>query len=347
MFANLILTLSLGTVTPVADIDGPPDGPGYPEGIVVMPGGSFGHLDVVVTEGATFDLQGMLPQVTQYDFNYFTGEFSWEKSCPMMTSFAGISGIAPLWNGNVAVTDLLNGVLEVDMETCEASTYINPLPILPSCDVAPQPCSPKPVWLDVPALPNDLAFGPFGGGWISDTLQGVVHRFEQGGGDTRVWLSDPSLFEVFAGPVPEGFPPAFGPNGIRIHEGYVYLAVTLPIGKIVRIPAWLENPTGADIETVYTYGFDVAPDNMAFALDGTLFVTLAGANAISVLDVDAGIELERMVDHDALEAPAGIAFVGDQIFGLNHAILSPPHLAEFGVWTVDADVFGAPIWAGW
>lgn len=340
---STLLAFAPGEFEILDNIGGPPGEPGYPEGILVVPHLASGQThDVFVTEGAAFDLQGETPRVTRYSANVFADTLDEVGFCEMPTSFAGISGIARFADDDLLVLDVLGGGVRLDPDDCSQSVFVDPLPDLPTCDVAAPPCSPAPVFLDLPALPNDVAFAPLGiAGWISDSLQGVVWRFGFAGGAATPWLTAPEMFAPFEGPVPPGFPPAFGPNGIRLLDGDLYIAVTYPISRIWRVNASLAAPTSPDLELVFEYEPGVGADNLAVSWHGDLYVTLAEANAVSVIDPDAGVEIARYASTD-LDGPAGIAFWGSKILTVNHAIISAPAEADFAVVSMTAEIGRQP-----
>jgi len=342
---SALLAFAPGDFEILDDIGGPPGEPGYPEGIAVVPHIGPGQThDVFVTEGAAFDLMGETPRVTQYSANVFADTLDEVGFCELPMAFAGISGIARFADGDLLVLDVLNGGIRLDPDDCSQNVFVQPLPDLPTCDVAPAPCSPAPVFLDLPALPNDVAFAPLGAaGWISDSLQGVVWRFGFSGGAPTAWLTAPELFVPFEAEVPPGFPPAFGPNGLRLLGGDLYIVVTFPISRIWRVDASLAAPTSADLELVFEYEPGVGADNLAVSLHGDLYVTLAGDNAVSVIDPDAGVELARYGSGD-LDGPAGIAFWGSKVLTVNHAILTPPPVANFAVVSMIAGELGRQPW---
>lgn len=342
---STFFTFATGDFEILDNIVGPPGEPGYPEGIAVVPHLTPGQThDVYVTEGAAFDLQGETPRVSRYSGNVLTGELDEVSFCEFPTAFAGISGIARFADGDLLVLDVLNGAIRLDPDDCSQSVFVQPLPDLPTCDVAPAPCSPAPVFLDLPALSNDVAFAPFGAvGWISDSLQGIVWRFGFSGGAPTAWLTAPELFVPFEAPVPPGFPPAFGPNGMRLLGGYLYIVVTFPISRIWRVDASLATPTSADLELVFEYEESVGADNLAVSLHGDLYVTLAGTNEVSVVDPDAGVEIVRYSSTD-LDGPAGITFWGSKVLIVNHAILTPPPVANFAVVSMVAGELGRQPW---
>lgn len=188
-----------------------------------------------------------------------------------------------------------------------------------------------------PPIPNDVVFDDDGNAYVTDSLQGTIFRYAPGGGAPTIWFQSPLFFG--SGPIP------FGTNGIRLdpEREHVYVAVTTSptdpaIGTIYRLPL-VDSPSAADLETFHVYAAGEAPDQLAFAADGKLYVTLAFSNQISILSTD-GTEITRVSsqvgDEVPLDNPAGIAFDNrtKSVLIANHALLSgnPAHFAVLSVY---------------
>jgi hypothetical protein len=52
------------------------------------------------------------------------------------------------------------------------------------------PCSPT--VLDLPPLPNDIAFAPNGDAYVTDSMQATIWRVPKGGGAPKVWYQQAS-----------------------------------------------------------------------------------------------------------------------------------------------------------
>jgi len=107
---------------------------------------------------------------------------------------------------------------------------------------------------------------------------------------------------------------AFGPNGLRFdkHSHHVYFNVTSDhtgAGIVYTLPA-VPQPQAADLQVFHTYAGE-GPDDLAFGRSGRLYVSLAFANAISVLD-ESGAEIARYGGTTAsgvpVDGPANMAF---------------------------------------
>jgi hypothetical protein len=226
-------------------------------------------------------------------------------------------------------------------KTYVQEAYSDPFPNLPTCVLGPLPVS--------CALPNDLAFADDGSAYVTDSFQAVIWRVPRGGGAPQVWFQSPLL--AGAGPLP------IGANGIRLdpERSHVYVSVTFSasnpaVGTIYRIPL-VDAPDEADVEVFHQYTGGEAPDGFAFGSSGNLYVTLAGANEISVL-TPAGAEAARIAsapsDTIPLDNPANIAFQNSRrsLLVTNHASLSgnAAHFAVLKVFVKDtADPLVEPI----
>jgi hypothetical protein len=209
------------------------------------------------------------------------------------------------------------------------------------------------------SLLNEIAFDDAGFLYVTDTFLGTIYRVPPGGGAPSVWFADPRLLGDPAIP--------FGVNGIRFdkNDQYVYVSVTAETttldGVIYRLPR-VANPMAGDLQEFHRYGFGVAvpfapdaPDGMAFAKSGLLYVALAGTSQISVLRPD-GSEATRYVGPTPNPGgtpnpmpwtnPANIAFdTHDQtLLFTNHAsLIMPTDTSLFSVIRVVVNDKGIPL----
>lgn len=211
------------------------------------------------------------------------------------------------------------------------SAFGNPLPDLPAL---------SPMFFDFPPLPNDVVFDELGFLYVTDSLQATIFRYSPLGGEPGIWFQS----ELLMGG--ESFP--FGTNGIRIDPSrhWVYFASTTSfldpnLGRIYRLPL-VNHPKNTDLEVVHEYTHGEAPDQLAFGEHGSLYVTLAFANQISVLAPGGS---ERRIanapgDSVPLDAPAAIAFDSrtKSLLLANHALFTgdPSHFAVLRVYVNDA-----------
>ncbi len=207
-----------------------------------------------------------------------------------------------------------------------------------------QACSPTP--FPTPPIPNDIAFDDEGYAYVTDSLQATIFRYPPGGGAPEIWFQSTAL--VGSGDLPIG---VNGIGSIRSGSTSIFCDV-LPDGYEPggHLPAPLvDAPEEADLELVHDYDAGEAPDGFAFGKSGKLYVALAAANAISVLD-EYGVEesrIESAPGGDPLDAPANVAFndPAKTLLIVNHASFTrnPEHFGVLRVWVGDkADPLGKP-----
>lgn len=314
-----------------------PADPGFPEGIAV-------HGNRVYVSGpATFGTAGRGPsKIFVYDRDSKVLKSTITVAGEALDAEHALSCIAIDGEGRVYALSTQLGLLRFTKagHGYVQEGYGSPLPDLPACAAAApgEACSPTPV--DLPPIPNDIVFDDGGHAYVTDSLQATIFRYPPGGGAPEIWFQS----AAFAG----GGPQPFGVNGIRLDplREYVYVSVTFSLsdptlGSIYRIPL-VHEPEEADLELVHDYTAGEAPDGFAFGRSGKLYVTLAGANAISVLDED-GDEESRIesshCDEIPLDSPANVAFddSAKTLLIVNHALLSgnPEHFAVLRVWVGD------------
>lgn len=307
--------------------------PGFPENIAID------GNKVYLTGPAQFAFNGGIDASTVTVLDRRTGEvidligIEGED----LSQFHALSGIALDHKGRLYLGHNQLGIVRVDPKTGEQIVYGAMPPDLPACDlVAPgTPCAPEAIFFgDRGPILNDMTFDEAGNLYVADSWQALIWRYAPGGGEPEVWFSDPRF---------GGF---FGPNGIRFDPSrdYVYISTTAP-GAIWRLPAG-DAPSSADLELVYDYtqsaGF---VDGFAVGRDGNLVVAIADpppASAISILDPEAGVELNRIYSPPDLaipfDSPAAVAFDGKgSVLIANHAVLTgnPASFAVFDMWVDD------------
>lgn len=194
-------------------------------------------------------------------------------------------------------------------------------PALARCSAAPAPCAPT----SNPggAFPDALVFDAAGGAYVTDVQQATIFYVPPGGGAASIWFQDRRL----DGP--------FGANGIVLDPTgtRVVFAVTISNqpetpnqGSVYSLPVG-HRPGPGDLVLVHRYAEPfAAPDGIIYGRTGRLYVALAGANQISVLD--GGTEVARFptasdnarqeIPYDAPASPvfdgAGGMFVTNQSY---------------------------------
>ncbi|MFE2738227.1 hypothetical protein [Streptomyces sp. NPDC059349] len=181
------------------------------------------------------------------------------------------------------------------------------------------------------ALPNGLALDEKRRVlYVADTVGAVVWRVPQAGGTPRVWASGAALQ-----PSPGASLPA-GPNGLRVHNGAVWVSNTTQ-GTLLRIPA-LRDGSAGKIQTRAT-GLDWI-DDFAFTGTGdTVLSTLVAGNKTStlpngdtgsvVLVYPNGSHKTVLTHQDGLNTPSSVAVsaqgrLGKTVYVLSAAYFSSP-----------------------
>jgi len=307
-----------GTITKFATV---PAMPGFPEGVAVNGNSVF------VSGPARFGTAGTGPStITVY--NRKTGQLEQiiVVQGEALAFEHALSNIAIDGQGRIYALSTQLGLIRFTRQgqTYVQSAYGAPLPDLNPLD-------------PFPPIPNDVVFDDDGNAYVTDSLQGTIFRYAPGGGVPTIWFQSPLFFG--SGPIP------FGTNGIRLdpEREHVYVVVTTSptnpaIGTIYRLPL-VDSPSAGDLETFHVYGSGEGPDQLAFAADGKLYVTLAFTNQISILST-SGAEITRISsqvgDEVPLDAPAGIAFDNrtKSVLVANHALLTmnPAHFAVLSVY---------------
>ncbi|WP_437275310.1 SMP-30/gluconolactonase/LRE family protein [Sorangium sp. So ce375] len=314
-----------------------PAAPGFPEGIAV-----HGNL-VYVSGPATFGTAGQGPsKIAVFDRDSKVQKSTITVAGEALGDEHALSCIAIDGDGRVYALSTQLGLLRFTKagHRYVQESYGAPLPDLPACVAATpgEACSPTP--FPTPPIPNDIAFDEEGYAYVTDSLQATIFRYPPGGGAPEIWFQSMAL--VGGGDLP------IGVNGIRLdpRREHVYFSVTFSLsdtslGAIYRLPL-VDAPDADDLELVHAYTAGEAPDGFAFGRSGKLYVALAGANAISVLD-KRGVEESRIEsspgDEIPLDAPANVAFndPAQTLLIVNHASFTrdASHFAVLRTWVGD------------
>lgn len=310
-----------GSITTFATV---PADPGFPEGIAIH--GNF----VYVSGPARFGTAGTGPSAIQvYNRHNASLEQTLYVDGEELSQEHAVSNIAVDGDGNLYALSTQLGLIRFvkQGQSYVQEAYGDPLPELMF----------PPATFFFPPIVNDIVFDDMGFAYVTDSLQATIFRYPPGGGAPEIWFQS----ELFEG---GGFFP-FGTNGIRLdpQREHVYVvsstsALNPNLGTIYRLPL-VDAPTADDLEVFCTYPNGEIPDQLAFAENGTLYVTLAGSSQISVVGTD-GVELTRISsqpsDDIPLDGPAGLVFDSrtKSVLVCNHAPFSgmPEHFAVLKVY---------------
>jgi hypothetical protein len=150
---------------------------------------------------------------------------------------------------------------------------------------------------DPKSLCNDIAVGPDGTAYISDSFAPIIYSLKPGGTALEVWATDPLL-----APAKDGV----GLDGIAVGaDGNLYVTTYIP-AKLFRIMA-KDGKAGAVTELKPSRPLDHADAMRAF---GNSFLVIEGngkLDKVSVKGDDATIETVK----DGLAEPVSVTQVGD------------------------------------
>lgn len=283
--------------------------PGFPEGLAIR--GSRAYVSTPSRSGTA----GLGPS-TIFAFSTSSGKVvrTYEIQGEVLAQDHSLNNIAFDRQHRLYALSSQLGLIRLDIRTGAQEVYAPPIPDLPRCALAPPPCSPTAN--ANPPLANSLVFDPAGNAYITDSAQATIFRVPRGGGTPQIWFQDSRLDGIV------------GTNGIRVSPDRqrIFVAVTFTAaaqGFIYSLPL-VDTPTAGDLTVFHTYTTE-APDEIAFGRSGNLYVSLALANAASVLD-PGGNEIARYSgpadDGTPIDAPSGVALRRRSLLMNNHALFS-------------------------
>jgi sugar lactone lactonase YvrE len=297
--------------------------PGSPEGIAVKGNKAY------VSGPARFGTAGQPPSIVvvydtrtgeQLETIQIQGEDLSQEHANSCVAFDG--------DGRLYVVNTQRGIVRIDLGSGVQTVYAPPVPnLLP---------------LEVPPLPNDIAFDPAGNLYLTDSLQATIWRIPPGGGAPQVWFQNAALATPF------------GANGIRINPDRtkIYFAVTaeganefgFTGGKIYTLPL-VDAPTAADLQVFHQYNGE-GPDGIAFGNSGKLYVMLAspGFSGVSILS-PTGAEAARIGNPfgpnfliSPFNSPANGAFdKHGSLLVTNHTFVFPGNESVLSVYVDDKE----------
>lgn len=314
-----------------------PANPGFPEGVAVRDG------KVYAAGAATFGTTGAGPSaVLAFDRASGAQAARHDVTGENLLGEHGNSSIAFDGEGRLYVLNTQLGVYRLTTQG-QQQPYGAPFPDLKPClpPIINPPCSPT--LLDLPPLPNDIAFAPDGDAYVSDSMQATIWRVPKGGGAPKIWYQD----SRFASPY-------IGTNGLRLNPAgsRIYLTVTVDMttaASVYSLPL-VAKPTAGQLSLFHRFAAGELPDGIAFGSTGKLFVAMASplSAGVMILNGDGTVAARLTNPQGSLVAPydgpANIAFDGSgRILLTNHAPVTGLVTRKFSIVDTDVEDTGAPL----
>ena len=240
-------------------------------------------------------------------------------------------------------------VLTLDPATGKQATYGTFEDVAPCLPGATGDCSATTT--DNEPEPDYAAWGTDGSLYVTDYTQGLIWRVPPGGGEAKIWLTDPQL---------DGS--EFGPAGIVLMPDHKSLmvstsagGVTTPgdptTGKLYTVPIQDDGKPGA-LKKLYESGPREAPDGFAIAASGNIYLALVGPGTNQLVQIDpSGKELARVPGSPAANAqmevpfdsPSSVQFDGERLIVTNDSYFSgdTTHMVVFDVFASEP---GEPVY---
>jgi sugar lactone lactonase YvrE len=185
---------------------------------------------------------------------------------------------------------------------------------------------------DLPALHDQTpmadyaAWGPDGSLYVTDYQQAVIWRVPPGGGAAQVWLADKKL---------DG--DMFGTAGIALAADHRTLVISQgseaglgagnpATGRIYTVAIGADGRPG-ELEQLWESGPAEAPDGLAIARSGRIYVALVSPIANEIVCVGAdGREVDR--SPATFDAPSSVAFLADSLIVADQSYVNgdPSHM---------------------
>ncbi|HYH58379.1 MAG TPA: SMP-30/gluconolactonase/LRE family protein [Thermoleophilaceae bacterium] len=217
-------------------------------------------------------------------------------------------------------------VIAVDPATGDQRRYAS-FRDVPSCGTAPgsdgEECSDT--RLDGPAGPDYATFAPDGDLYVTDIDQALIWRVPKGGGRAEIWLTDARLESLY------------GPNGIQFMADERTLlfvntasnpsAGNALTGRLYTVVVQDDGSPGELTQVWESLPVD-APDGIAIAQSGNVYVAVAGSSQVLKLSPEF-TELARVPPDPAanqseeipVDAPGSLAFLGERLLVSNHSAI--------------------------
>ncbi|MEA2470373.1 MAG: hypothetical protein QOE38_1372 [Thermoleophilaceae bacterium] len=198
--------------------------------------------------------------------------------------------------------------------------------------------------------PDYAAWGTDGSLYVTDYTQGLIWRVPPGGGEAKIWLTDPLL---------DGS--QFGPAGIVLrpdHKSFLVSTSAGPVvgpgdpttGKLYTVPIESNGKPGA-LKQIWESGAREGPDGFALAASGNVYLALVGPGANQLVEIAPdGKELGRTpADPTAnqqmevpFDSPSSVQFDGQRMIVTNDAYFSGDQ-THFVLFDVFAGEPGEPV----
>ncbi|MGH2830183.1 MAG: SMP-30/gluconolactonase/LRE family protein [Actinomycetota bacterium] len=346
-FALLLLLLSVAAVPAATPAGGPPPvgqtsvfarigEPGSPEGIVV-------RGDVVYV-GTHVSVRGNAggPPSRIFTFHRVTGAAtgSVEIQGQQTQATHGILAMEFGPDGALYVVDRNPGrIVRIDTVSGAQSVYAT-IPDLAPCAVSQPPCAPG-LFAQEPTFADYLAFGPAGEVYVTDLQASTIFRVPPGGGLAAIWYQDARFDSIF------------GLNGIVVDPAgtTLYFAMTgslqpdSPLQGVIYTLPIVPAPQASDLAAFHTFLQPAAgPDGIAFGASGKLYVALAGAGQVAILNPDGSEAaifpdpVANQVQEIPYDLPASVAFDGQgSLLVTNQSFFAgnAEHWAVLRAWVAD------------
>jgi sugar lactone lactonase YvrE len=189
--------------------------------------------------------------------------------------------------------------------------------------------------------PDYAAWGTDGSLYVTDYTQGLIWRVPPGGGEARIWLTDPQLDGAEFGPAGIVLMPDHKTLMISTSAGGVATAGDPTTGKLYTVPIKDDGKPGS-LTKLYESGPREGPDGFAIAASGNIYLALVGPGANQVVQIDPkGKELARVPGSPAANAqmevpfdsPSSVQFDGERLIVTNDSYFSgdASHMVLFDV----------------
>jgi hypothetical protein len=199
------------------------------------------------------------------------------------------------------------------------------------------------------AEPDFAAWGPDGSMYVTDYNQSVIWRIPPGGGKATVWMTDHALYGIIVGPA--GLVTMPGGHELMFDTGGdAYAGGTAAQGRLYTIPIE-PNGTAGPMTQIWQSGDAEAPDGLALARSGHIYVALVGPSGNAIDELSAtGTLIQRIPGNAAanqqqtipFDAPGSVSFDGDSIIVGNQSSIVE-NTADMALLEVNVGEPGMPI----